>query len=94
MLNVYDRISQWFMDNRSLDLFEKTCLDRVIVRLSSKVDILDCGCGMGDPIAKYFMDKDVVVTGVDGCAKLTEFAKYHLENGTFLLHDIARIVFV
>ena len=91
VLNVYDKISQWFIDSRSRDLFEKTWLDKVIMRLPPKSDILDLGCGMGEPIAKYFIDKDFVVTGVDGCSKLIEFAQHHLENGTFLLHDMREL---
>ena len=53
MKNQYDRISTWFDEHRSRDLFEKKYLDLVINELNGAGSVLDLGCGIGEPIAQY-----------------------------------------
>ena len=53
----YEKIADWFDQNRSRELFEQTYLDKVMTYLNSSSHILDIGCGMGEPIAQYFIGK-------------------------------------
>jgi len=56
-------------------LFEKPWLDRAIFYLKSGAKILDLGCGMGQPIAEYFINKEFEVTGVDNSWNLINIAE-------------------
>lgn len=89
----YEKIAQWFDKNRSRELFEKPYLDLAISHLKAGAKVLDLGCGMGDPIAKYFLDQGFVITGVDGCRSLIELAKSRLPNATFIVQDMRTISF-
>lgn len=91
VLKAYQKISKWYNDNRSRDLFEKSWLDKAISHLNPKASILDLGCGMGEPIAQYFLDLGFKVTGVDGCNDLIKLAQHNLPAGNFLLGDMREL---
>ncbi len=63
---TYETISDWYDQHRCKDLFEKDYLEKIIKQLPPKASILDLGCGTGQPIAEYFIQKGFDVTGVDG----------------------------
>ncbi len=63
-LEVYEHNAQSFGEQRDKSLFEKKWLDRFLSFLEGN-EILDIGCGSGDPIAKYLIEKNLNVTGVD-----------------------------
>lgn len=84
----YEKIADWFDEHRSRELFEKPYLDMAISYLKSGAKILDLGCGMGEPIAKYFADKGYRLTGIDGSHKMIAMAKARVPNATFLVGDM------
>lgn len=88
VLESYRKISTWYDENRSRDLFEKSWLDKAIAYLKPNASILDIGCGMGEPIAKYFIDKGFKLTGIDGCPEFIEMANQKLPGGDFFLADM------
>lgn len=91
ILESYSKIAKWFNEHRSRDLFEKSWLDKAISQLSPGAKILDLGCGMGEPIAKYFIEQGFRVTGIDGCKEFIEIAKSNLPNGVFLIGDMRKL---
>lgn len=51
----YEKIADWFDDVRMRDLgLEKTYVEMVAALTKPNGKILDLGCGMGEPVAKYF----------------------------------------
>ncbi|MBP9707331.1 MAG: class I SAM-dependent methyltransferase [Oligoflexales bacterium] len=84
----YDKISSWYDEHRSRALFEKPWLDKAIAHLEPKAKILDLGCGMGEPIADYFVQKDFDVTGVDISSSLLELAQKRLAKAKFIKGDM------
>lgn len=62
---VYERNGERFDTERSKTLFEKVWLDRFAERLPKKAKILDVGCGAGEPIAQYLIERGFDVTGID-----------------------------
>lgn len=84
----YEKIATWYDEHRSRDLFEKAWLDRAIQYLKPGASILDLGCGMGEPIARYFIEKEFELTGIDGSWKLIELAKKRLPKGKFIKGDM------
>ena len=86
----YEKIANGFDEHRSRDLFEKSYLDKVISYLKPKAEILDLGCGMGEPIAKYFIEQGFKVTGIDGSKNLIDLAKKQLPEGDFSVGDMRK----
>lgn len=87
----YDKMFNWFDEHRSRDLFEKPYLDLAISYLKPEAKILDLGCGMGEPIAKYFLDKGYQLTGIDGSSKLIDLAKNRFLKGQFMVGDMRKV---
>ncbi|MEO9514418.1 MAG: class I SAM-dependent methyltransferase [Paracoccaceae bacterium] len=56
---------------RSQTLFEQPWLDRFLsVTAKGGRQVLDLGCGSGQPIAEHFISKGFKITGIDGAAGL------------------------
>ena len=83
VIKQYEKIFEWFDSHRNRDLIEKDWLDLTISHLKPSAKILDVGCGMGQPIAQYFLDKGYDLTGIDGSEKLVALAKQRLQNGNY-----------
>jgi len=84
----YDKIAQWYDKHRSRDLLEKSYLDEAITYLQPGAKILDLGCGMGEPIAQYFITQGFEVTGIDGSEKLIEMAQARFPMVKFIVDDM------
>ncbi|MCT4635547.1 MAG: class I SAM-dependent methyltransferase [Rickettsiales bacterium] len=84
----YEKIASWFDKHRCRDLFEKPYLDMVIDNIKPNGKVLDLGCGMGEPIGKYFIDNGYQLTGIDGSKKLIDIAKSRFPNTEFLVEDM------
>jgi SAM-dependent methyltransferase len=70
IISLYQRYADDFDSERGRTLFEKPWLDRLLALLPPKASILDIGCGSAEPIARYFIEKDCDVTGVDSSSRL------------------------
>lgn len=60
---------------RSRQLMERTYLEEVAVRLGSGGSVLDLGCGVGEPVARFFLEADLFVTGVDAAPAMIDICK-------------------
>lgn len=88
----YEKIADWFDHVRMRDLeLERSYLDIVAVQTKPKGKILDLGCGMGEPVAKYFIDKGFQVIGVDGSSKMIEKAKIYVPQAKFFIQDMRHL---
>ena len=89
----YNKIAKWYDEHRSRELVEKPYLDMVIANIKPRAKILDLGCGMGEPIAEYFINKHYNVTGVDGSKSLIDLARSRFKNTKFFVSDMRDINF-
>lgn len=87
----YDKMFKWYDEHRSRELFEKPYLDLAISYLKPDAKILDLGCGMGEPIGKYFINQGFDLTGIDGSAELINLAKSRFPKAKFRLEDMRTI---
>ncbi len=87
----YDKMFKWFDEARSRELFEKPYLDLAISYLKPGAKILDLGCGMGEPIGKYFIDQGFDLTGIDGSAELINLASSRFSQAKFMIQDMRTI---
>jgi SAM-dependent methyltransferase len=85
----YEKIADWFDAVRMRNLgLEKTYLDKASALSKQGGKVLDLGCGIGEPIAKYFVSKGFQVTGIDGSTKMIEKAKRYIPEAKFYVQDM------
>lgn len=89
----YNQIAHWFDKNRSREGYEKKYLDQVINKIQVNGTVLDLGCGMAEPITKYFIEKGYQVTGVDGSELLIALARQRYPQEEFIVADMRSIDF-
>lgn len=85
--SVYERNASQFDQDRSKSLFEQGWLEKFEALLPANASILDVGCGTGEPIAQYFIEKGYDLTGVDYAQSMIRLARqrfpeqrWHLAN--------------
>jgi len=72
ILPTYETVAAGFARSRNKSLFERRWLDRMLARTPPPRRVLDLGCGSGNPIARYLLERRAKVTGVDGAAAMVE----------------------
>ena len=87
----YEKIADWFDKHRSRKFFEKSYFDKVISYLKPDAKILDLGCGMGEPLASYFIMQGFQLVGVDGSSKLISLAQKRFPSATWMVEDMRQI---
>jgi len=88
---AYDRIAGSWRDDRlagAASFRERRLLDRLTASLPAAARILDVGCGSGEPIAVYIAERGFRVVGLDGSARMLEFARRAVPRAEFILGDM------
>ncbi len=88
---VYDEIINWFDDARTKNLMESEYLNLIVNAIPPKSSILDLGCGTGEPIAQFFIEKGFKVTGVDGSQKMIELCRKRFPDERWIVSDMRDI---
>lgn len=86
--DVYERKGARFDAERSKTLFERQWLDRLLEVLPSNPRVLDAGCGAGDPIARYLIEKGCCLTGIDFSRSLIEIATARFPQAQWHIVDM------
>ena len=88
ILATYDSVAARFGKERSKTLFERPWLDKFLAHVRPPRRILDLGCGTGNPIARYLVDRRATVTGVDGSAAMIALFQDIVPGATAIHHDM------
>lgn len=91
IIDLYQRYSKEWDQDRGRSLFEKPWLDRFLALLSPKTSILDIGCGAAEPIARYFIEKGFAVTGVDSSPALIDLCKTRFPKQSWFVGDMRQL---
>ena len=70
---------------------EKGWLDRFCALVPAPANILDCGCGAGEPIAKYLTVQGLAVTGIDSSETMVRMFRDRLPGQRALVQDMRRL---
>lgn len=84
----YERHAAAWDGDRGRSLFEKAWLDRFLGLVSSGGALLDVGCGGGEPIARYLIERGHPVTGVDSSANLIDICKQRFPQADWAVADM------
>ena len=88
IIDLYERNAANWDRDRGRDLFEKDWLDRFLARLPKNSEILDIGCGSGEPIARYLIEQGHIVTGVDTSGALIAICRERFPSATWIVSDM------
>lgn len=77
---LYDSVARQFdldrcKGNDGTGLMELEYLEEVQARLPANAQVLDVGCGTGEPLARWFIERGHRVTGVDGAAAMVRICR-------------------
>jgi len=87
--DFYEKNAAAFDRDRGRQLMERSYLDEVLARIDpDRRQILDLGCGAGEPIARYLIDADCRVTGVDASAPMIALAAERFPEMAWIVADM------
>lgn len=88
IVGLYEDNAAAWDAQRGRDLFERPWLERFCAELPPGGEVLDLGCGMGEPIAAYLASRGFAVTGVDSSASLIELARLRQPGQDWIVCDM------
>ena len=90
---IYDGFAESYEENRGI--FDMTeVFDSFYGRLDvEKGRLLDLGCGAGEPFARFFIDCDWTVTGVDFSKRMLELASKYVPEMETIHADMRQVKF-
>jgi len=87
----YERHARAFDRDRSTGFVERPWIDRFLLPLPRGGAILDLGCGGGEPIARYLIDRGFAVMGVDASATMIDLARTRFPRQRWLHADMRKL---
>jgi SAM-dependent methyltransferase len=73
---------------RETKLYEKAWLERFCALIPEPGSVLDCGCGVGTPIARYLSERGYAVTGIDTSVAMIRLFQERLPKERALVADM------
>lgn len=84
----YERHAHAFDEARRKQFVERPWLDRFLLPVPRGGQILDLGCGAGEPIARYFVDRGYQLTGVDSSERMIALARTRFGRHRWIHSDM------
>lgn len=91
VISLYQKHAAAFDRERSRALMEMSYLEEIRTHLGKTATILDIGCGMGEPIARYFIDHGYTLTGVDAAPAMLAFCQQRFPGMTWIEADMRQL---
>jgi SAM-dependent methyltransferase len=88
IIELYQRHSAHWDSIRHDLRYETSWLNRFMALLPAGADILDIGCGSGRPIAEYFLQHGLNVTGVDASAAMIALCRQRFAQQIWHVADM------
>ena len=91
VVELYERHTREYDRDRSRSLQERAWLDRFLIHVRPGGTVLDLGCGMGEPISRYLLDRGFRVVGVDGSQAMIELCRARFPESEWLVADMRQL---
>lgn len=91
IIDLYERHAADFDRDRSRSLFEKAWLDRFLAYVPESGTVLDIGCGMAEPIARYVIETGRRVVGVDSSPAMIEVCRARYPGSEWIVADMREL---
>lgn len=93
VVDLYERHAQAWDRDRGRSLQERVWLDRFLRHVRPGGTVLDVGCGMGEPIARYVIERGFVVVGVDASPSMIERCRARFPASEWVVADMRELEF-
>ncbi|MBV8031098.1 MAG: class I SAM-dependent methyltransferase, partial [Betaproteobacteria bacterium] len=90
-IDIYERHARDYDRDRDRAVREKAWLDRFLALARPRGVVLDLGCGMGEPIARYLREAGFAVIGVDSSPALIEMCRTRFPDGEWIVGDMREL---
>lgn len=89
VVHIYEANADAFDRDRGRQLMEAKYLGALLKRLTpERRQVLDLGCGTGEPIARYLIDNGCQLTGVDAAQAMTALCAERFPAMTWITADM------
>lgn len=88
IIELYERHARDFDRDRSRSLWEQAWLDRFLRYLAPGSIVLDIGCGMGEPVARYIIEAGFGIVGIDSSPSMIEMCRERFPQAEWLVKDM------
>src|SRR5688572_13859464 len=88
VISLYERHAEKFDRDRNRSLFEQPWLDRFLDLITPGGTVLDIGCGMGEPIARYILERGYSVVGVDSSRSMIAICRQRFPEAEWIVGDM------
>jgi SAM-dependent methyltransferase len=91
IIGLYERHAHAFDRDRSRELQERAWLDRFLAQVRPGGTVLDIGCGMGEPIARYCLEAGFEVVGIDSSPSLIALCRTRFPQSEWIVADMRQL---
>ena len=88
IIAIYRRHAGAWAKLRGQNPLEQKWLDKFLELLPLEPSVLDIGCGGGEPIGRYLLEKGGAVTGIDASPELIKIARERVAEATWIVFDM------
>jgi SAM-dependent methyltransferase len=91
IVGLYERHAAEFDRDRGQSLFEKAWLDRFLGHVRPAGTVLDIGCGMAEPIARYVIEAGFTVVGLDSSPSMIAMCRARFPASEWIVGDMRQL---
>ena len=88
VIALYERHAEAYDRDRSQSLQERPWLDRFLDCIPAGGTVLDIGCGMAEPIARYVLERGFHVHGVDAAPSMIRLCQARFPESEWTVADM------
>jgi SAM-dependent methyltransferase len=89
--DLYEKHARDFDRDRGRALWEGAWLDRFLRYVVPAGTVLDIGCGMGEPIARYVIEAGFAAVGTDSSRSMIEMCRRRFPASEWFVTDMRRL---
>ena len=91
IVDLYEAHAHDFDRDRSRSLQEKAWLNRFLKHVRPSGVVLDIGCGMAEPIARYILEAGFRVVGLDSSPSMIELCRSRFPASEWIVGDMRQL---
>ena len=88
IITLYEENADAWDRMRGRDLFELPWLKRFAAILPERAELLDIGCGMGEPIGRWLIEQGYRLTGIDSSPSLIAKCRERFPGHEWIVSDM------